>query len=62
LSPRQRANRAGVDLAILIGDDEILDGCVTLKLMSTGKQTQVPFKMVKDAVRAIQDRIVAGGP
>lgn len=38
----KHANRAGADLLLLLGDDEIASGTVTVKRLDTGEQTTVP--------------------
>lgn len=53
----QRADRAGADVAIIIGDREVVDGKVILKLMGSGNQLEVPLVMLRDTVMTVLDRL-----
>ena len=53
----QRADRAGADVAIIIGDREVVDGKVILKLMGSGNQLEVPLVMLRDTVMTVLYRL-----
>jgi histidyl-tRNA synthetase len=46
-----RANKAGAAFAVILGDNELESGVVTLKNLESGEQSEVAFAGLKDAVR-----------
>jgi histidyl-tRNA synthetase len=54
----ERAGKSGARLAVLIGDDEVAAGNVTVRDLGSGEQ--LPFKF-DEAVQAIQARLAGGG-
>lgn len=45
------AGRSGAKLAVIVGDDELARGVVSLKRMSDGEQWEVPVERLADAVK-----------
>jgi len=46
-----RANKAGAAFAVILGDNELESGVVTLKNLESGEQSEVAFAGLKDAVK-----------
>lgn len=46
----KRADRAGAALAVIIGDDEIANGEVTIKTLASGEQTKAPINEIMSAI------------
>jgi len=46
-----RADRANARFAVIIGDNEVEEGVVTVKSLDTGQQNQVAFAQLVDAVK-----------
>lgn len=53
----QRATRAGADMVVMLGNEELATGAATLKLLSTGKQMHLPLPLLPDAVQAVVRRL-----
>ena len=50
------ADKLGVPFAVLLGEDEIAEGMVSCKNMTTGAQTKLP---VADAITMIREDLAA---
>ena len=46
----KRANRAGVSHVVILGDDELATGEVTVKTMATGEQCKVARDKIVDVL------------
>jgi histidyl-tRNA synthetase len=54
----ERAGKSGARLAVIIGDDEVENGIVTVRDLGSGEQ--IPLEM-DEAVAAIRARLAGGG-
>ena len=43
-----RANKANAVVALLLGEDELAKGCVTLRDMETGEQSEAPLSSIEE--------------
>jgi histidyl-tRNA synthetase len=58
----KHANRFGADLLLLVGDEEIASGTVSIKRMDTGAQTTVRRDALARAIEEEEARLGAPGP
>jgi histidyl-tRNA synthetase len=57
----KHANRAGADILLLLGEEEVDAGIVSLKRLDTGEQTRVPLAVLEEALEVAVRRMSAGG-
>jgi histidyl-tRNA synthetase len=50
------ADRRGIPLAVLIGENEAAAGTATIKVLATGEQEIVPAAMLSAVLASIRDR------
>jgi histidyl-tRNA synthetase len=54
----KQADRSGAHLAVIIGEDEIAQGSVTVRDLTNGEQQPLPYI---EAIEVIRQRLAAGG-